>query len=98
LAYLFASYIAHIFPLLSSPCLVHNAQGGEALQVVDTNEAWVFHMLADDTGASAVWAAQRVPDGHLAAVANQFIIRTVRGGKGGEAEEGSMRAVRNFGC
>jgi len=38
----------------------------------------VFHILADDSGASAVWAAQRVPDGHLAAVANQFIIRTVR--------------------
>ena len=55
-------------------------------------------MLADDTGASAVWAAQRVPGGHLAAVANQFIIRTVRGGNEGEAEEGSMRAVRNFGC
>jgi dipeptidase len=34
-------------------------EGGEALTVVDKNEAWVFHILADDTGASAVWAAQR---------------------------------------
>jgi dipeptidase len=52
-------------------------EGGEALQVVDPNEAWVFHVLADDTGKSAVWAAQRVPEGHIAAVANQFVIRTV---------------------
>lgn len=50
-------------------------EGGESLQIVDTQEAWVFHILADDSGESAVWAAQRVRDGHIAAVANQFIIR-----------------------
>ena len=39
--------------------------------MVDKNEAWVFHVLGDDTGSSAVWAAQRVPDDHVAAIANQ---------------------------
>mmetsp|Transcript_3107 Transcript_3107/g.6608 ORF Transcript_3107/g.6608 Transcript_3107/m.6608 type:complete len:693 (-) Transcript_3107:240-2318(-) len=52
-------------------------EGGEALQVVDPTDAWVFHIAADDTGSSAVWAAQRVPKGHIAVVANQFIIRQV---------------------
>lgn len=50
-------------------------EAGEALTVVDSEEAWVFHVLADDRGgASAIWAAQRVEAGHVAAVANQFVI------------------------
>lgn len=53
------------------------AEGGEALTVSDTREAWVFHIVADDSGASAVWVARRVPDGHIAAVANAFVIRNV---------------------
>jgi dipeptidase len=52
-------------------------ESGEALTVADPDEAWVFHILPDDTGASAIWVAQRVPDDHIAVVANQFIIRDV---------------------
>lgn len=40
-------------------------EAGEAMTVIDKNEAWVFHVLADDTGASAVWAAQRLEPDHV---------------------------------
>ncbi|DBA03358.1 TPA: hypothetical protein N0F65_004635 [Lagenidium giganteum] len=49
-------------------------EAGEALTVTDPLEAWMFHILPDDTGKSAIWAAQRVPDDHFCAVANQFVI------------------------
>lgn len=58
-------------------------EGGETLTVVDKNEAWVFHVLGDDTGSSAVWAAQRVPDDHVAAIANQVSSKMMM--KGGAA-------------
>ena len=48
-------------------------EGGEALTVVDKTEAWVFHVLADDTGASAVWAAQRVQDDHVSKILYFFV-------------------------
>ena len=50
-------------------------QAGESMQVCDAAECWVFHICADDTGASAVWVAKRVPDGHVSAVTNAFVIR-----------------------
>ena len=51
-------------------------EGGEALTVIDKTEGWVFHVLADDTGASAVWAAQRVEPDHVSEVIalNQFFL------------------------
>lgn len=49
-------------------------EAGEALTVADPNETWMFHLMADDTGASAIWVAQRVPDDHITAVANAFVI------------------------
>ncbi|KAH9102532.1 hypothetical protein AeMF1_020892 [Aphanomyces euteiches] len=52
-------------------------EAGETLTVTDTKEGWVFHILPDDTGASAIWVAQRVPDNHIAAIGNQFIIHQV---------------------
>lgn len=52
-------------------------EAGENLMVSDPNEAWVFHILPDDTGKSAIWAAQRVPEDHITVVANQFIIRNI---------------------
>jgi dipeptidase len=30
-------------------------EGGEALTVIDKKEAWVFHILPDDTGTNAIW-------------------------------------------
>ena len=44
-------------------------EGGETLTVIDKEEAWVFHVTSDDTGTSAVWAAQRVPDDEVCRVA-----------------------------
>lgn len=55
-----------------------NWQTGETLTLIDaTGDGWVFHIAQDSTGKSAVWAAQRVPDGHVAAIANQFTIKEI---------------------
>ncbi|OQR87069.1 peptidase [Achlya hypogyna] len=48
----------------------------EALAISDKyGEMWVFHVLTGPKNASAVWAAQRVPDGHVTVLANAFSIR-----------------------
>lgn len=52
-------------------------EAGETLTVVDPNEAFVFHVLADSTGKSAIWVAQKVPKGHVAVCSNAFIIKEV---------------------
>lgn len=49
-------------------------EAGEALVVSDAKETWMFHIMPDDTGASAIWVAQKVPDDHITVVANQFVI------------------------
>ncbi|CAK9055463.1 unnamed protein product [Durusdinium trenchii] len=61
---------------------------GEAVTLVDqSGEAWVFHICggvpSSEKNASwatqrgALWAAQRVPSGHVAVVANSMIIRQI---------------------
>ena len=52
-------------------------EAGEALTISDPYETWMFHVMADDTGASAIWVAQRVPDDHITAVANAFVITEI---------------------
>uniref|UniRef100_A0A7S1IXI8 Dipeptidase n=1 Tax=Eutreptiella gymnastica TaxID=73025 RepID=A0A7S1IXI8_9EUGL len=50
----------------------------ECLAIGDKHgEVWIFNIMTGENNRSAVWAAQRVPDGHIAAIANTFTIRTM---------------------
>lgn len=46
-------------------------EGGEALTVIDKTEAWMFHVLGDDTGTSAIWVAQKVQPDHVRFIINR---------------------------
>ena len=51
---------------------------GECLTIADTAEVWHFEIVGPGTGrVGSVWAAQRVPDGHVAVNANASRIRQV---------------------
>ena len=49
----------------------------ETLAVTDPMEAWIFHILPDPIGKSAIWAAEKIDDDKFAVVANMFVIRRV---------------------
>eukprot|EP00602_Paraphysomonas_sp_CaronLab_P001527 CAMPEP_0185030236 /NCGR_PEP_ID=MMETSP1103-20130426/17058_1 /TAXON_ID=36769 /ORGANISM="Paraphysomonas bandaiensis, Strain Caron Lab Isolate" /LENGTH=696 /DNA_ID=CAMNT_0027565273 /DNA_START=81 /DNA_END=2171 /DNA_ORIENTATION=- len=66
----------HGFYCVEGPA-TERADCSEALTVSDPREVWIFHINADDTHESAVWVAQRVPDDHISALANQFVITEI---------------------
>ncbi|KAF4660553.1 hypothetical protein FOZ61_003924 [Perkinsus olseni] len=49
----------------------------EAITIIDDTEAWVFEIQGDGN-KGAFWVAQRVPDDHVAVVANNVIIKEVK--------------------
>ncbi|GAX81201.1 hypothetical protein CEUSTIGMA_g8633.t1 [Chlamydomonas eustigma] len=49
----------------------------ECVLVSDALEVWHFHVMTAPSGASAVWAAQKVPDDHVTSLPNSFVIRTM---------------------
>eukprot|EP00808_Paulinella_micropora_P010115 g904.t1 len=51
------------------------SDSAESLGICDKDECWAFHVLTGPKNASAVWAAQRVPDGHGTIIPNAIIIR-----------------------
>ncbi|MFO8067376.1 MAG: C69 family dipeptidase [Bacteroidales bacterium] len=54
------------------------ASTGESFSIADENEAWVMDFIGKGkNGEGVVWAAARVPDGYMAAHANQARIRKI---------------------
>jgi dipeptidase len=56
------------------------ADSSESLGIVDATpgEAWIFHVMTGARNKSAIWAAARIPDDHVSAAPNSFIIRKMR--------------------
>jgi dipeptidase len=51
---------------------------GECLTIADTGEVWHFEIIGPGAGrVGSIWAAQRVPDGHVSVNANASRIRQV---------------------
>jgi len=51
---------------------------GECLTVIDPNEAWMFEIFGPGPfEKGAVWAAQRIPDGHIGVSANRSRISSL---------------------
>jgi len=51
----------------SSECLI--------IADADPGELWVFNILTGKNNASAIWAAQKIPDNHVTVLGNAFSIR-----------------------
>jgi len=56
----------------NAPDLMDSA---EALAVADPEELWIFEVMTGKNNASAIWAAMRIPPGHVTAIGNSFTIR-----------------------
>lgn len=54
------------------------ASTGESFSIADKHEAWVMEFIGKgEHGKGAVWVAARVPDGYIAAHANQARVRQI---------------------